>query len=266
MRFSTTFAILLALVASSTATAEDLTLSTWKTTRLNDVFYSEGAGVGDFNKDGKTDVVSGPFWYAGPDFKKRHVYYEPKPFNPLGYSDNFFAYSEDFNGDGWEDILIIGFPGKDASWFENPQGKDRFWTRHKVFDTVDNESPQYVDLTGDGRREIVCSTGGVFGFIEPNRVAPEKPWKFRPISGKATGGRFVHGLGIGDVNGDGRADLLEKSGWWEQPASLNGDPAWKKHPVQFSGPGGAQMFAYDFDGDGDNDVLTSLAAHGFGLA
>ena len=266
MRFSTTFAVLFTLVASSTAGAEDRTLSTWKTTRLSDVFYSEGAGVGDFNKDGKTDVVSGPFWYAGPDFKKRHVYYEPKPFSPLGYSDNFFAYSEDFNGDGWEDILIIGFPGKDASWFENPQGKDRFWTRHKVFDIVDNESPQYVDLTGDGKREIVCSSGGYFGFIEPNRVAPEKPWKFRRIFGKATGGRFVHGLGIGDVNGDGRADLLEKSGWWEQPASLDGDPAWKKHAVQFSGPGGAQMFAYDFDGDGDNDVLTSLAAHGFGLA
>ena len=60
-------------------------------------------------------------------------------------------------------------------------------------------------------------------------------------------------------------DLLEKDGWWEQPASLEGDPEWKKHPVKF-GEGGAQMWAYDVDGDGDNDIITSLTAHMFGLA
>jgi hypothetical protein len=59
-------------------------------------------------------------------------------------------------------------------------------------------------------------------------------------------------------------DLLEKDGWWEQPASLEGDPQWKQHKVAF-GTGGAQMYAYDVDGDGDNDVITSLAAHGYGL-
>jgi hypothetical protein len=77
--------------------------------------------------------------------------------------------------------------------------------------------------------------------------------------------RFTHGLGVGDVNGDGRMDLLEKDGWWEQPASLSGDPVWQHHPVAF-GLGGAQMYAYDINGDGLNDVITSLAAHGYGLA
>ena len=71
-------------------------------------------------------------------------------------------------------------------------------------------------------------------------------------------------LGVGDVNGDGRMDILEAGAWWEQPPSLEGDPVWKRHEVAFA-TGGAQMFAYDFDNDGDNDVLSSLYAHGWGL-
>ena len=73
-------------------------------------------------------------------------------------------------------------------------------------------------------------------------------------------------MGVGDVNGDGRMDMMAKEGWWEQPSSLGGDPEWAFHPVAFSPGGGAQMYAYDVDGDGDNDVITSLAAHGYGLA
>ena len=67
------------------------------------------------------------------------------------------------------------------------------------------------------------------------------------------------------MNGDGRMDILEKDGWWEQPASLAGDPVWQKHEVMF-GSGGAQMYAYDVNGDGKNDVITSLEAHRYGLA
>ena len=96
-----------------------------------------------------------------------------------------------------------------------------------------------------------------------NPAKPKEKWTVRALSGKATGGKFTHGLGYGDVNGDGRMDLLAKNGWWEQP---EGKGEWPHHAFTFSPGGGAQMYAYDFDGDGDNDVLTSLAAHGYGLA
>ncbi len=72
-------------------------------------------------------------------------------------------------------------------------------------------------------------------------------------------------MGVGDVNGDKRLDLLEKDGWWEQPASLAGDPVWRFHKLPM-GTGGSQMHVYDVNGDGLNDIISALEAHGFGLA
>jgi hypothetical protein len=261
-------------------------IHTFKRIQLNDQFWSEGANFGDLNNDGQNDLVSGPWWWEGPDFKKRHEFYPATAtFNlklgpqttvkvpgfegTLGvankYSDNFFVWALDFNKDGWNDILIVGFPGQDTSWFENPKGKDGHWTRHKIFGQTDNESPTFTDLTGDGKPELVCITKGQYGYAAPDWSAPEKPWAFHAISPNNKYGNFTHGMGVGDVNGDGRPDLLEKNGWWEQPASLAGDPVWTFH-AQPMGVGGSQMYAWDVNGDGLNDIITALAAHGFGLA
>lgn len=276
------------LVGTLSTCAKDYLLHTFEKTRLTDKFWCEGATFGDLNRDGQPDIISGPFWYEGPDFTKRHEYYPAKATfklkkqdgteqtiegfeGALGvenkYSDNFFAFVHDFNKDKWNDILIIGFPGEWTAWFENPKGKQGHWTKHVVFDITDNESPTFTDITGDGKPELVCATKGQYGYAEPDWSDAAKPWKFHAITPNKNYQKFTHGMGVGDVNSDGRLDLLEREGWWEQPKSLAGDLVWTFHEFAFNpnSHGGAQMYAYDVNGDKLNDIITSFAAHGFGL-
>lgn len=254
----------LALLFGSVS-GQDQVLHQFEKRQLSKEFFCEGATAGDLNRDGHVDVVAGPHWFEGPSFETKHELYRPIPFNIKRYSENFFAWVEDFNGDEWPDVLVVTFPGKESYWLENPRGEERHWNKHVIFSSVDNESPVFIDLDGDGRRELVCQTGGQMGWASPDWNAPSRPWKFHSISKAGIGGRFTHGLGVGDVDGDGRLDVLWKNGWWKQPRKMGSGARWEHHAHKFAGRGGAQMYAFDVDGDGDNDVVTADNAHGYGL-
>jgi hypothetical protein len=251
---------------------------TWKKTVLDTAFRSEGVAVTDVNRDGKMDILNGEVWYEAPTWKRHEV--RPSKDYTRGkqnvYSQSFACFADDLNGDGYADLIVIGFPGAPCHWFENPKGKAGHWKQHLIWHSACNETPLYVDLFKNGKRVLVMGTQpkgkdnqGQMAYFSPG-PDPTKPWVMHPISAPSAPGnevpgtrRFSHGLGVGDVNGDGRLDVICTGGWWEQPAKADGKAPWKFHPAKL-GPDCADMYAYDIDGDGKADILSS-SAHRYGI-
>jgi hypothetical protein len=257
---------ILALAASgSPATvraAEESSKITFKKTQLEAKFRSEGVAVGDYNHDGKLDIAAGSVYYAAPNWDMQLVQEKALDFDPLKYSGSFCNYADDLNHDGWTDLIVVDFPGKETWWYENPQTAAGPWKRHMCVPVTNNESPTYLDIDGDGRRELLFAieAGRKMAFAKP-ASDPAAPWLITEFSTENAPNteRYSHGLGVGDINHDGHNDVIVPQGWWEGPANVATVP-WKFHPAPL-GEKCAQMFAYDFDGDGDNDVLSSAAHH-----
>jgi len=185
-------------------------------------------------------------------------------------------FSADFTGDGWDDVITASFAANPAFpergavgvWlYVNPKGEPRRWDRHKVIPTFQSEIAVLRDVDGDGKPELVYGAEGTVRIARPDPSNPTGPWIVRDVSGP--GYSTAHGMGVGDINGDGRLDVVNAFGWWEQPGD---SPAtWTYHPESFARynrnvVGGSVMAIYDANGDGRNDVVTSLSAHGWGLA
>lgn len=233
----------------------------WKKIVVDDTFRSEGSAVADVNKDGKADILVGDLWYEAPDWKPR-VIRKDRTFDPHRYSEAFAVFVDDIDADGYADQIVVGFPGKPCHWYRNPGPADGPWQEFLIQDNACNETPQYVDLFGTGSRALLLGHKGEVCSFHPGKD-PTQPWERVSLSGCNAPGaaQFAHGFGAGDVNGDGRLDVMVAGSWYEQPAVPDGMP-WKMHKLP--APPCADMYALDIDGNKRNDVVCS-SAHGTGF-
>jgi len=250
-------------------TPKEASASRWKPQRISDMCYSFSAAAADFNHDGYMDVVAGPYIYFGPDYTHYQEIAFAETYNPSrDFPITNCQYAYDFNGDGWPDVMIAaaGHP----RIYINPKGESRRWDVYDALTLNTAEVTTLRDIDGDGKPELVFSSGNKVYYAKMPTDG-SKAWILHAVSGPGYG--IGHGIGVGDINGDGRIDILNPNGWWEQPAKGLDTGVWKYHPVAFARSahwvsfiGASIMGVYDINGDGLTDVVTGLNGHGFGLA
>lgn len=252
--------------------------SDYQIQRLDPFYFSWSAAVADVNRDGIPDIIAGPYVYLGPDYTEVHEIYKPAPYNPaVDYPQvSMVNLAYDFTGDGWPDVLVMsGNAGNGTgTLYVNPRGESRHWDKYVVIQPVGNEDTLLKDIDGDGKPEIIHAGHNTLQYSKPDPANPTGKWITKTISEVGPWGANIgHGLGVGDINGDGRMDFVNAYGWWEQPADNSSDKPWKYHPQAFGrwghsqgGAGGAELGVYDVNGDGLNDVVAALEGHDFGLA
>ena len=246
--------------------------SRFRMQRINDFYYGWSATTADINHDGIPDIVSGPFYYLGPDYTtSREIYFSKTSDVSSQLTPAMVNFAYDYTGDGWPDVLIAS--GRPMSLYVNPQGAARRWDKYKVLPSINSEIAVFKDINGDGRPDVAFVGGGAVSWAGVDPENPTAPWKVLQVSQQGYTTVAQHGIGVGDINGDGRMDIVSPYGWWEQPAKGTPEGPWPYHPVALGrwpraggSVGGAEMCIYDVNGDGLNDVVTSLGAHGWGLA
>ena len=234
--------------------------------RFRKVFISEerfeSAGVFDVDGDGHPDIVSGAYWYPGPDFREKCPIGEVKAFGD--YYDDFSTIALDVNGDGYLDFITGGWFGQALQWRENPAGqRDKPWALHEIEKIGNIETTRAWDIDGDGEIEILPNLPG--GPMVALKLQTDE-------DGRGTGqftrhvlwdGQQGHGLGCGDIAGNGRMDIVLKHGWLEAPECPFGQP-WTYHEEFDLGSGSVPIIVADVNGDGLSDLIVGQA-HSYGL-
>ncbi len=228
--------------------------------RIGNVTY-EAASAFDVDKDGHIDIVSGEYWFAGPDFKTQQKICDVSSYED--YYNDFADIPMDVDGDGFLDIISGGWWEATLKWRQNPKGQSVQWQVHEIDKCGNIETIRCWDIDGDGIGEIVPNLPGSSLYVYK---------LITDSAGKGTGefskhliwpDKQGHGLGFGDINGDGRGDFVLGGGWLEAPQNaLEGK--WKWHPEFNIGSASVPILVYDVDGDRLADLIAGQG-HDYGL-
>ncbi len=230
-------------------------------------FRSEACCVGDFNNDGKLDIVAGPYLYVAPDWKPQTIRQLTGSVDDKGkgYYDDFMNVAMDVDGDGLLDVVACAWFAKRSTWYRNTGQREGLWPEAVVENNGNFETGDAWDLLATDKRDVIVpeiaptvwyelavGNGDKRGLIK--HIVSEKPMKW--------------GAGVGNVNGDGRADILRPDAWFEAPADPRSG-TWIEHPWALGGKNSkaehtSQILVYDVNGDGVPDIITSCA-HGRGI-
>ena len=221
--------------------------------------HAEGITTLDMNGDGLPDLVSGAYWYQNPGPKggewTRHQYRQ------IGTVNEFVAdcgeWTIDVNHDGAPDIVTAGWQTNGVFWFENPKKLGAEWKRHFITNSYDTEGGWMADITGDGQADLIFSHYNHSGVLWIDFSGPEP--KAHHVGERADDG---HGIGVADVDGDGKPDILTTTGWFRQVDAVS--DKWEWHPDWHLGDTGFPIIGFDVNNDGKMDIIYGQG-HSYGL-
>jgi hypothetical protein len=214
---------------------------------------SEAVAVFDFDRDGKLDVTSGAYWYRAPDWT-RQEYREARVSGE--FVSNCGEFAIDVNRDGYPDIIAAGWMDDGVFYFENPKQLGVKWPKVQITPSRQTEGLLAADIDGDGALDILPShwTRQPLWWLHVAGGGIHK----RPVGETGSG----HGVGFGDLDGDGKGDILTVRGWYRQ-VDLARDQ-WEFHPDYDLHEGSIGIVTFDVNADGLPDFIYGKG-HEYGL-